>query len=87
LCNQLYFSGIELKETIHLKKIIALCVLTLLISGCSDEVNSKEHAQPVSELDQSISNSIMENFGHRHEFTEEAVELLEFDETTGKWKS
>ncbi|MCZ8538142.1 hypothetical protein M9R32_13175 [Paenisporosarcina quisquiliarum] len=67
-----------------MKKIIALCVLTLLISGCSDEVNSEEPTQPLSELDQSISNSIMENFGHRHEFTEDAVELLEFDETTGK---
>ena len=66
------------------KLLTVVCMLTFLISGCSDDVNKKESTHPRSDLEKSIANSLMENFGHRHEFPEDAVELLEFDETTGK---
>ncbi|QBP42270.1 putative periplasmic lipoprotein [Paenisporosarcina antarctica] len=69
-----------------MKKLLTIFFLALLIVGCSNEVNSKETTKIFSELEQSIVHSVMENFGYRQEFTEDAVKLVEFDEKTEKLK-
>lgn len=60
--------------------------LLTLIAGCSGQANSEEKSTTISKSDQMISNSIMENFGYRHEIEEDAVKLIEFNEETGKMK-
>lgn len=68
-----------------MKKIVMI-FLFALITGCSDEANTEESISTISELDQTISYSIKENFGYRHEIEDDAVKLIEFNEETGKMK-
>ena len=57
-----------------------------LLTGCSKEANLEQDISINSEINQTISSSIMENFGYRHEIEDDAVKLIEFDEETGKMK-
>jgi hypothetical protein len=68
-----------------MNKILMIFLLTIL-TGCSEVANSEESISTISELDQTISHSIVENFGYRHEIEDDAVKLIEFDEETGKMK-
>jgi len=60
--------------------------LLTILTGCSEVTNSEESISTISELDQTISNSIMDNFGYRNEIEDDAVKLIEFDEETGNMK-
>ena len=68
-----------------MKKIILLFLLTF-IAGCSEVASSEENLATISELDQTISYSVIENFGYRHEIEDDAVKLIEFNEESGKMK-
>lgn len=68
-----------------MNKILMIFLLTIL-TGCSEVTNSEESISTISELDQTISNSIMDNFGYRHEIEDNAVKLIEFDEENGNMK-
>jgi hypothetical protein len=65
---------------------ILMIFLFALLAGCSDVASSEESISTISELDQTISYSIMDNFGYRHEIEDDAVNLIEFDEETGNMK-
>lgn len=69
-----------------MKKLWILFFLLGLSAGCSNEVDSEEVKNDVSELDQTFTNSLLENFGYRNEVQEDAIQLVEFDESTGKLK-
>lgn len=73
-------------EWLSLKKLLPILFAALILSGCSEEANSEETQKPISELDQSIEYSILENFSYRHEIPEDAIKLVDFDESTGKMK-
>jgi len=60
--------------------------LLSFIAGCSEVANSEESIATISELDQAISYSVLENFGYRHEIEDDAVKLIEFNEESGKMK-
>ena len=60
--------------------------LFALLAGCSEVASTEESISTISELDQTISNSIMDNFGYRHEIEDDAVKLIEFDEENGNMK-
>lgn len=60
--------------------------LLTILTGCSEVADSEESISTISELDQTISNSIMDNFGYRHEIEDDAVKLIEFDEENGNMK-
>ena len=68
-----------------MKKIILLFLLAF-IAGCSEVASSEESIATISELDQTISYSVIENFGYRHEIEDDAVKLIEFNEESGKMK-
>jgi len=68
-----------------LKKIVMLFLL-ILISGCSEVANSEDSTSNLSELEQTLSYSILENFGYRHELEDDAVKQIEFDVETGNMK-
>ena len=69
-----------------MRQLWILFFLLGLIAGCSNEVDSEEIENEVSDLDQTITNSLLENFGYRNEVQEDAIQLVEFDESTGKLK-
>ena len=55
-------------------------------AGCSEVASSEESMATISELDQTIRYSIIENFGYRHGTEDDAVKLIEFNEESGKMK-
>lgn len=57
---------------------------TFIIGGCSFNINSEETIDIQSEIDQNIGYSIAENFGYRHEFPEDAIKLVDYNDETGK---
>ncbi len=67
-----------------MKKLVLIFSLLFLLVGCSEEVESTEAIETQSEMDQTIGYSVVENFGYRHEFPEDAVKLIEFNDETKK---
>lgn len=59
-------------------------LFTFFIGGCSFNINSEETIDIQSEIDQNIGYSIAENFGYRHEFAEDAIKLVDYNDETGK---
>lgn len=68
-----------------MKQLWILLFLLGLSAGCSND-DSREPDIELSEINQTLTNSLLENFGYRNEVQEDAVQLVEFDENTGKLK-
>lgn len=83
--NLLYYYKIYFKRRLTgMKKLFSMFFLLFFLAGCSEEVDSTETFETQSKMDQSIGYSVMENFGYRHEFPEDAVKLIEFNDETKK---
>lgn len=69
-----------------MKRLLSILVCTLLLASCTNGNSSKEKENARGSLEDQLKDSIVENFGHRVETPEQAVETIEFNEENGKLK-